>query len=203
MRTAWIIARGGRKARRSRVEQGRANYRDRGFHNSNNLNMAPSMSATINSPAVSAENAQYKLWCIVEDDNTPFLVTVPTNARIAELKDLVCVKRMSILRGVDAAGLDLWKVSHFQWATGSTQLDSYHQPDEYVPVDPEGALLKRIKTRFDGKDLRNIAARLSNTKRVLGIFPEQPPEKYLHIYVRRSAACESLALHVRVACELC
>ena len=77
--------------------------------------MAPSMSATINSPAVSAENAQYKLWCIVEDDDAPFLVRVPTDAYIADLKVLIQEQRKyGALQGVDAARLALWTVSHFQ-----------------------------------------------------------------------------------------
>jgi Crinkler effector protein N-terminal domain len=66
------------------------------------------LSATSNPPAVSAE---YELWCLVEGDRTPFPVTVPTGTHIAGLKELVFVKRKSILRDVDAADLKLWKVS--------------------------------------------------------------------------------------------
>jgi hypothetical protein len=70
------------------------------------------MSATSNPLAASAANAQYRLWCIVEDDAAPFLVTVPTNAYINDLKKLIKEERKNgILKDVDATDLVLWKVS--------------------------------------------------------------------------------------------
>jgi hypothetical protein len=71
------------------------------------------MSATINPSAVSAANAQYKLWCTVEDDNAPFLVTVPTNAYIAELKKSIRVEGFNDSGPILAKDLTLWKVSTF------------------------------------------------------------------------------------------
>jgi hypothetical protein len=52
-----------------------------------------------------------------------------------------------------------------------------------------------LKGRLDGKDIKTMAVRLSTTKKVLQIFPEQPPEDRHHIYVQKSAG-ESLALNV-------
>jgi hypothetical protein len=73
------------------------------------------MYATINPPTIGAANAQYKFWCIVEDDDAPFLVRVPTDAYIADLKVLIQEQRKyGALQGVDAARLALWTVSHFQ-----------------------------------------------------------------------------------------
>ena len=72
------------------------------------------MSATSNPPAVSAENAQYQLWCLVEGDSAPFPVTVSTGTHVAGLKELIHYKRKArILQDVDAADLTLWKVSTF------------------------------------------------------------------------------------------
>ena len=85
--------------------------------------------------------------------------------------------------------------------TDSTYLNSYHQLNEHELLEPKGDLKDRLKGRLDGKDIKTMAARLGTTKKVLQIFPEQPPEDRHQIYVQRSAG-ESLALHVRVAYEL-
>jgi hypothetical protein len=70
--------------------------------------------ATSNPPVVSAESAQYQLWCLIEDDSAPFLVPVHTSTYVAELKKLIYENgKAGILHGTDAKDLTLWKVSTF------------------------------------------------------------------------------------------
>jgi hypothetical protein len=65
-------------------------------------------------PLIGPANAQYKLWCIVEDDTAPFWVTVPTNAYIDDLKESIKEEcKHGILKDVDATDLVLWKASTF------------------------------------------------------------------------------------------
>ena len=55
---------------------------------------------------------------------------------------------------------------------------------EYEPVEPDEGLAERIQGRIEGGQLSSIAVRLGVTKRILALFPQQPPEDYLHILVQ-------------------
>jgi hypothetical protein len=70
------------------------------------------MSATSN-PPVSAENAQYTLWCLVEGDSSPFPVTVPAGTNVAVLKKSIHTEGINTSDPVLPKDLILWKVSTF------------------------------------------------------------------------------------------
>ena len=86
------------------------------------LELAPPMPATSNPPAVSVANAPYQLWCLVQDESTPFKIRVmsPTHIDVHDLKELILDRgKAGTLKDVDAKDLTLWKVSHFQRVTDS------------------------------------------------------------------------------------
>jgi hypothetical protein len=72
------------------------------------------MYATTNPPTIGTANAQYKFWCIVEDDDAPFLVKVPSDFYVAELKQSIKEVGFSCSDPIIAKDLALWTVSHFQ-----------------------------------------------------------------------------------------
>lgn len=59
------------------------------------------------------------LWCFIKGDNNALEVTVPINASVSRLTDMIWEKRKNGLRGVDAADLVLWKANTKQLADSS------------------------------------------------------------------------------------
>ena len=55
-------------------------------------------------------DTSYNLWCLVEGENTPFLVTAPSNILIGRLKERI---QETIKTGIRAHKLELWKVRCF------------------------------------------------------------------------------------------
>jgi hypothetical protein len=68
------------------------------------------MSPANNSPIVSAENAQYALWYLVEGDSSPFKITLSPNKDIADLMILIRANAINASDPVLAKELTLWKV---------------------------------------------------------------------------------------------
>ena len=56
----------------------------------------------------------YKLWCLVEGEESPFSVTAHSNISVSELKEVIKAKKENALQRVDASSLKLWKVRYFQ-----------------------------------------------------------------------------------------
>lgn len=56
-------------------------------------------------------STSHKLWCLIEGDKDPFLVTASSNIIIAELKEII--KEEALLQRVDAPCLILRKVRYF------------------------------------------------------------------------------------------
>ncbi len=54
----------------------------------------------------------YRLWCFVQRDNRPFSIIASSTTSIHELKDLIMETKKNFLKGLDVAGLDLWKVCY-------------------------------------------------------------------------------------------
>ena len=78
--------------------------------------VAPSRPASSSVPSAHETNgSNRKLWCLVQGDSTPFMVTTPSNNRTFELQQLVYnQKDKDVLQDVNASDLALWKVSSFQ-----------------------------------------------------------------------------------------
>jgi hypothetical protein len=65
--------------------------------------------------ATNPDTQVLQLWCFDESDSQPFLVVIPSTADVYQLNILVREEReKGLLRDVDPADLELWKVSHFQ-----------------------------------------------------------------------------------------
>ena len=72
---------------------------------------APIASTSMQQPSPVQLGGDRTLWCALDDDYVPFVVTASVNTNIAQLKKLVLEERKNAsLRGVDAADLVLWKV---------------------------------------------------------------------------------------------
>ena len=79
--------------------------------------VAPSRPASLSVPSAHETNngSNHKLWCLVQGDSMPFMVTTSSNNRIFELQQLVYnQKDKGVLQDVNASDLALWKVSSFQ-----------------------------------------------------------------------------------------
>jgi len=59
-------------------------------------------------------DTSYKLWCLVEGEESPFSVTTHSNISISELKEVIKAKKENAFQRVDASFLKLWKVCYFQ-----------------------------------------------------------------------------------------
>jgi len=53
------------------------------------------------------------LWCLVEGDDTPFPVLASPTTYIGVLNQYIKEVKENTLQGVEAAGLNLWKVRYF------------------------------------------------------------------------------------------
>ena len=53
------------------------------------------------------------VWCLLEGDDSPFLIRISPTSLIGDLKGLIKKKRENTLRMVDRANLGLWKVCYF------------------------------------------------------------------------------------------
>ena len=52
----------------------------------------------------------YRIWCLVEGDNTLFVVITSPMLFISELKDLIKeMRKHAVLSSIDAKDLTLWK----------------------------------------------------------------------------------------------
>jgi len=63
-------------------------------------------------------NKDYTLWCLIERDDEPFFLTVPSYETIDHLKQLIVQKRCKndVLQDVDPRQLILKKASHITTA---------------------------------------------------------------------------------------
>ena len=60
------------------------------------------------------------------------------------------------------------------------------QLKEYEPVKPDEGLAGRIQMQIGLEgELSRIAFKLDITDEILALFPQQPPERHLHIVVQR------------------
>jgi hypothetical protein len=58
-----------------------------------------------------------RLKCIIESDDTVFLVTVADDDGVSDLKERIQAKRaLGSLKDVDPHTLELWKVSAIRWS---------------------------------------------------------------------------------------
>ncbi|KAF9307968.1 hypothetical protein BG003_011803, partial [Podila horticola] len=110
----------------------------------------------------------------VEGESTPFPVKIEFTETIGELKKAIKAEKANDFRDVDADKLTLWKVSI-----------------QITDDDDEIAILLNSVTG-DKKKL-GPATRLSK------VFPEELPEKTVHIIVQRPSQSQSDGLHPEVA----
>jgi hypothetical protein len=75
---------------------------------------APSTDVHLQRPLALMANDTRVLFCLVEGDNTPFKVTVPTNSDVDDLKTPVLVGGIGVSQGVLAKDLALLKVGRSQ-----------------------------------------------------------------------------------------
>jgi hypothetical protein len=54
------------------------------------------------------------LWCYIEGDKRPFLLTVSSSIMTEKLKQIIVKEKHKFLPGVDASELTLWKVRYMQ-----------------------------------------------------------------------------------------
>ncbi|KIM88050.1 hypothetical protein PILCRDRAFT_3746 [Piloderma croceum F 1598] len=107
-----------------------------------------------------ANDTDRLLWCFIKGDNNALEVTVPINASISRLTDMIWEKRKNGLQGVDAA-------------------DLLNDPE---PIKPLQSLAERIALR----DLSQCAIELQDpTNTVLDEFLEEPVAKKVHIVIER------------------
>jgi hypothetical protein len=57
--------------------------------------------------------SMYTLWCLIRGDKTVFMVEIPINNNIYQLKHKIKQTRSHRLEKFDAADLILWKVRYF------------------------------------------------------------------------------------------
>jgi len=57
----------------------------------------------------------FRLWCLIDGEDTPFPITTSPTLLIDEVKGMIKERNMSFLRTVDASRLTLWKVRYFSW----------------------------------------------------------------------------------------
>jgi Crinkler effector protein N-terminal domain len=67
----------------------------------------------------------YRIWCLVEGEDTIFHVIASPTSFISELKEAIKEKwKESVLRGVDAGQLTLWKVRMTMTSDSTTTTNS-------------------------------------------------------------------------------
>ena len=162
------------------------------------------------------------LWCNVKGDPALTKVKPGINDDISDLKELIQSKHEnSVLRGIDAADLVLYKVRP-PLDTRLSQTHLYRQPTTQIDRSSDSACTERVKTL----NLSEEAIRLDSGYKVAAIFPQfvseetlkslkqrqrrpliippkHDPEKlgeqntldedHLHIIVLKPDTCESIA----------
>ena len=83
---------------------------------------APPQSAMANNPPHVADNAVGVLWCLVRDEDTPFMIEAPADINISQLKELIKEKTTSD-PAILAKDLVISKVSTSLWLPPSSHSD--------------------------------------------------------------------------------
>ena len=134
----------------------------------------------------STQDETRTLWCLIDGDLSPFMVTVPTSHYVGDLKELVWEKGINAKTDVLAKDLTLWKVLHTETSV-KDRCSHTRQLNAYEAAEPEDDLAERIKNRIaiSGGQLSNIASKLGTTNVLLDVFPEQPAQSCVHVIVQR------------------
>ncbi|THU78542.1 hypothetical protein K435DRAFT_52860 [Dendrothele bispora CBS 962.96] len=111
------------------------------------------------------------LSCCVVGSKTPFSLDISSSLTVGHLKQTIQQNRPNLLKGIDAADLELFKVS----------------------VLEEDDIAKNVE------DVIEVAEPLDPTTEIIEIFPDDPPKKTIHIAVVRGPTAHQTVANSNVS----
>ena len=133
-------------------------------------------------------------WCVIDGDYAPFRISVHRDGDIAGLKEVIKQKRENALRDFDAPSLVVWMVRTFHMLQADALLILSCQLNDPEPVDPEGTLAQRIRSRGD---VASFANQLNSTQIMSALFPEHrgaPLKNHVYVMVSLRSTGEHIAI---------